>query len=321
MQTRKVHSNTNRILFSVRTGNVQNVDSYVSESQSILANLFGEAGKTHSVHDMRLNSALERFSEAKLMLQFLRSGRLSTLSEMSPCGDEEYIGAVLGFAQELSRYALGRAAEGDVISVALCQRLVVQLNGKMLEFAFRNGHLRRKFDYLKYSLRAIENSLCELNFVEPLQEIVREQTRPKRKRVDESLSVIGTDDVSVAVHLESIPSGQITDIAISTTIASDSMIEEEPYDILIDTEGFDAIRTRLEAADAIREEAIKLSRDAQKWSKQAIFAVQRAAYTEASTKLKSAESVLLKIQTLIESVSSRIYGFICLTTYCCINIL
>lgn len=45
------------------------------------------------------------------MLQFLRQGRLSTLSEMAPCGDEEYVGAVLGFAQELSRYALGRAAE------------------------------------------------------------------------------------------------------------------------------------------------------------------------------------------------------------------
>jgi len=30
---------------------------------------------------------------------------------MAPCGDEEYVGAVLGFAQELSRYALGRAAE------------------------------------------------------------------------------------------------------------------------------------------------------------------------------------------------------------------
>ena len=203
-------------------------------------------------------------------------------------------------------------------SVAVCQRLVVQLNGKMLEFAFRNGHLRRKFDSLKYSLRAIENSLCELSFVEPLQEIVREQTRPKRQRVEESLSGSSAEPSSVGVTVAesvtvttgtSLLAESVSVSASSTAIASissnsnmavdDDTVEE---DVLLDTAGFDAIRARLEAADAIREEAIKLSRDAQKWSKQAIFAVQRAAYTEATTKLKSAESVLLKIQTLIEPV-------------------
>ena len=186
----------------------------------------------------------------------------------------------------------------------------------MLEFAFRNGHLRRKFDSLKYSLRAIENSLCELSFVEPLQEIVREQTRPKRQRVEQSLSGnttgattvagSGTGSVTVSVTagnplvvVESVPSINTTAVESSSMVDDDENSVEET---LLDAAGFDAIRARLEAADAIREEAIKLSRDAQKWSKQAIFAVQRAAYTEASTKLKSAESILLKIQTLIESV-------------------
>lgn len=182
--------------------------------------------------------------------------------------------------------------QGDVPSVALCQRLVVQLNGKMLEFSFRNGHLRRKFDSLKYSLRAIENALCELSFVEPLQEIVREQTRPKRQRVEQAPSAEGTTT-----------SGDPTD----TVVSENQGLEEEQVESLFDADGFDAIRSRLDAVDAIREDAIKLSRDAQKWSKQAIFAVQRGAYADASAKLKIAESVLLKIQTLIEPVRLFIY--------------
>ena len=196
-------------------------------------------------------------------------------------------------------------------SVALCQRLVVQLNGKMLEFAFRNGHLRRKFDSLKYSLRAIENSLCELSFVEPLQEIVREQTKPKRQRVEDSLSGNSTEPPSrssTVVDSVSAPviggSSQTESVSESLSNSNNMAVDDDTSleEVLLDTAGFDAIRARLEAADAIREEAIKMSRDAQKWSKQAIFAVQRAAYTEATTKLKSAESVLLKIQTLIEPV-------------------
>ena len=66
--------------------------------------------KGASVRDNRISHAIERFSEAKLLLNFFQKGRLISLSDMSPCTDEEYIGATLGFAQELSRYAMGRAS-------------------------------------------------------------------------------------------------------------------------------------------------------------------------------------------------------------------
>lgn len=88
----------------------------------VFVQLYGSPEKQQSMHDPRLNSALERFSEAKLMLQFLQTGRLSSLSQMAPCGDEEYLGAVLGFAQEMSRYALGRAAEVNQLFYANFRR-------------------------------------------------------------------------------------------------------------------------------------------------------------------------------------------------------
>lgn len=42
----------------------------------------------------------------------------------------------------------------------------MQLNGKMLEFDFRNGHLRRKYDGLKYALKTIEEIIFELSLID-----------------------------------------------------------------------------------------------------------------------------------------------------------
>ena len=42
---------------------------------------------------------------------FFTSGLLVAPSELQPCNDEEYIGAALGFAQEIPRYVIGRATE------------------------------------------------------------------------------------------------------------------------------------------------------------------------------------------------------------------
>lgn len=59
--------------------------------------------------------------------------------------------------------------------------MVTELNGKLLEFNFRNGHLRRKYDSLKYSLRNLENILCELSFmnVNPTETSMQESKRPR----------------------------------------------------------------------------------------------------------------------------------------------
>ena len=51
-------------------------------------------------------------------------------------------------------------------SVYICRTLVTQLNGKMLEFDFRNGPIRRKYDGLKYALKTIEDIVYEISLVE-----------------------------------------------------------------------------------------------------------------------------------------------------------
>ncbi len=49
--------------------------------------------------------------------------------------------------------------------MARCRDLLTALNGKLLEFDFRNGALRRKYDGVKWGVRRMEDLLYELSVV------------------------------------------------------------------------------------------------------------------------------------------------------------
>lgn len=144
----------------------------------------------------------------------------------------------------------------------LARRLLEQLNGKMLEFDFRNGPLRRKYDGLKYALKLVEDIVFEASLVNTTEEQAVQQDA-KRQRLMET---------------EMLP---IAD--------------------------FDAIKSRLDKIDALREDVIKKSRDVQKLSKQAIFSMHRGQESDAGAKLNTCKELAVAIFDLaVTSVSVHI---------------
>ena len=112
-----------------------------------------------------VGSAFEKMISCKCMSAFFKTGALAPRSDFARFTNEEYICGVIHFCQELGRYAVGRATVGDSGSVVLCRDLVQQLFGQLLEFDFRNGPLRRKYDGVKYVLRRLEDVLYELSLI------------------------------------------------------------------------------------------------------------------------------------------------------------
>jgi hypothetical protein len=53
----------------------------------------------------------------------------------------------------VSRYAMGRATARDFASVRKARDLVHEILEYLLQFDFRNGFLRRKYDGTKYALK------------------------------------------------------------------------------------------------------------------------------------------------------------------------
>ena len=118
-----------------------------------------------SVRLANLSSQFQDYARLRSYQYFLSSGKLMPPSELPPTiSDEEYLaGAVIGLTQDLARYVIGRATARDGESVVQARYLVDNLLSYLMQFDFRNGMLRRKYDGVKYALKTCETILYELS--------------------------------------------------------------------------------------------------------------------------------------------------------------
>jgi len=328
--TRNVIKNTGKIQFAVRTGGQGSaVNNLVEENTRIINELLVATGGDSMQRSGQLSQAITTFTETRMMQHFFDTGALAAPSLLQPCDDEEYVGAALGFSQELSRYAVGRACENDTTSIEMCRNLIMQvsapttppalplsrslrldkiiqtmplilstnpyprspaltpqLNVKMLEFDFRNGPLRRKYDGLKYALKNLEDITYELSLLED-RGIGIDAGPADSDKMDEGGDAAG-------------PTAKRPRTG-TATLSDDP--PEEALDLLAADE-IDAIKGRMDAFDKLREQVIKDSRDVQKLAKQAIFAVHRGNLKGSKAQLDDALGKATAIQQLIEAQPS-----------------
>lgn len=292
-QAKTVQHMNAQIKFCLKLCDFESIGPLIEASNKAISEVLSTADFSQRE---RMSDSITENAESRLLEQFFSSGTLAPLSAIQPCSDEEYISAVLGFAQEVSRYCVGRACEGDVASIATARSVVSKISEKMLEFNFRNGNLRRKFDGLKYALRSIENITYELSLlgdVSPEAAPTESASSTKRIRLEEYSS-------------RDLSSGARRDQDVTPT--STPLDPLDPLDPLVDVGEFDQIRRRVDAVDALREDVIKQSRDIQKLSKQAIFAVQRGNTADANAKLQKARSVAAPLLEIIQQHPTLRHG-------------
>ena len=158
----------------------------------------------------------------------------------------------------------------------------------MLEFSFRNGPLRRKFDALKYAYRNVENIEFDLSMV---------QSPSASSLIARPLQISDADEGEIAPPIaKKLRSEPVHDVGVQSA--------DSTKVLLLNTSEFDEIRVRLDTVDALREEVIKQCRTVQKNSKLAIYSIQRGALADADAKLKSCLENIQKIVASIQEVSS-----------------
>lgn len=114
-----------------------------------------------------LNQRVEDLCRFQALHHFLQTGSMlppsaCRFADNLQATDEEYLaGACMGVAQDLSRYAMGRATARDFASVQQARDLVQSILEYLLQFDFRNGFLRRKYDGTKYALKVREEEGME----------------------------------------------------------------------------------------------------------------------------------------------------------------
>jgi len=189
--------------------------------------------------------------------------------------DEEYLSAIMTLTLDLQRYGLGRATVRDVSSVTLATELVDQIMNALLQFDFRNGPLRRKYDATaKYALKALETILYELAVT----------TGSVKSGTTAKADVDGTVDES---------NDSATSSAVGKPPDSKRVKSDDNKDVvLIPTDELTALQQRMEHRDELREALIKKSRDGQKAAKQSIFALHRGDFHRADHLLKQCQQCI-----------------------------
>ena len=104
-------------------------------------------------------AAISEYVEAVLYLRFVETGELVAIEGVSSV---HYLLGLADLPGELVRRAVYLASKGEKDSVGLIREAVEMIYGKMLEFNFGNGELRKKSDGIKYSLNKLEDLMLEL---------------------------------------------------------------------------------------------------------------------------------------------------------------
>ena len=173
----------------------------------------------------------------------------------------------------------------------------------MLEFDFRNGPLRRKYDGLKYAVRNIEDVLFELSLQNPI--ITSSSAIDTTSTSNATAASVEESEVDINNPAKRM---RLTDTTTTTTANSASSTtdinnqDENTQFYYLDSTEIDDIRARLDRYDQLREQVIKESRDIQKLAKQAVYAVIRQQLGEAHKKLDLAENLAKKIFLIVNEV-------------------
>jgi predicted translin family RNA/ssDNA-binding protein len=234
---RSIQTKSHQIHFAFRIGDFDRTMNMLAEGDKCLAEILDKLGENHSLREGNVSQCVEKMTGARLLYKFFESGKLAGMDEVQPCRDEEYIGAVLSFAMDISKYCVGRAIAEDEGSIELVKKMITQLNGKMLEFNFRNGPLRRKFDVLKYSLKNVENICYEYSLSKPFDAAAPAK---KKMKADDGAAMEVTETENASANTaESAKSG-----------CEDVVVDDK--ETLIDAASLDAIRIRMDTYDALR---------------------------------------------------------------------
>ncbi|RLN10731.1 hypothetical protein BBJ28_00014720 [Nothophytophthora sp. Chile5] len=126
------------------------------ESVRVIPELVALTESNPSLRDGALSASLEEYAEAKCFFHYLDTRCLLQRRDVPSVRTNEYLGGVIDFTGELMRLAVVKATSRDIQEVERYKVMVEAISGELIQFDFRNGPLRRKFDAIKYNLQKLE---------------------------------------------------------------------------------------------------------------------------------------------------------------------
>mmetsp|Transcript_16242 Transcript_16242/g.18266 ORF Transcript_16242/g.18266 Transcript_16242/m.18266 type:complete len:231 (+) Transcript_16242:160-852(+) len=190
-QSRDVLKSSKFAIFALHRGDFTGSKKLLTEAKVAIDKIVELLSEKPSQRQGSFSNALEEYIEATLFYHYLVDGYLLPSSQLDThVSDEEYLAGVIDFTGELGRYAVAKATKRDTKAVEECRNLCDLLMEQLLNFDFRNGSLRKKYDAVKYNLKKMEQILYELSLTDNLRGI----GVGKFDNLDENINENGNDN-------------------------------------------------------------------------------------------------------------------------------
>ncbi|MBR9693217.1 hypothetical protein GOV07_04810 [Candidatus Woesearchaeota archaeon] len=160
-ESRDILKLSKQAIYSVHRADVAKAEGQLAAAEKIKAKLDKEIDCNHTLKTGGFANALEEYVEAKVFLSFMKDGKIATMQSLGVCA-EPYLGGLADLTGELCRQAVILATKNDTEKVTLIHQAIEEIYGQFVQFDFRNGELRRKYDSIKYNLQKVERVLYDL---------------------------------------------------------------------------------------------------------------------------------------------------------------
>jgi len=160
-KSRDIVKLSKRMIYAVQRGEL-NLEKLKKEIKDDLQKLV-KLSKTHPslYYSGSIKIAEQEFVEAICFYEYVKNGQLPTHKDLD-IEFENYLLGICDLTGELSRKAINSAIKEKYSESKKIVEFVAELYGRLMQFDFQNGEIRRKFDSIKYDLRKLEDLMLEL---------------------------------------------------------------------------------------------------------------------------------------------------------------
>ena len=158
-QTREILKASKGAIYSLQRGDDNAAEKALADLKPKIASLkpYSEDANYASV----TKPPIQEYVEAACFSEFIATGKILSKKELGVSA-ENYIAGLCDLSGEIVRKAVNAAINDDTKTVISAKKFIENLYYGLMQFDFRNGDLRRKFDGLKYDLKKMEDLLLSL---------------------------------------------------------------------------------------------------------------------------------------------------------------
>lgn len=154
-------NNSKKAIFALHRQEFKPAEIKIKEAEEIIKKIEKKFTPNRVRREGSYSAALEEYTEAKLFLQFLKTGKITRIKEIN-LPEDSYIGGVCDLSGELVRLATNEAINKNFKEVKRVKVIINNILNELVDFDI-TGYLRTKYDQARGNLKKIEQMDYEIS--------------------------------------------------------------------------------------------------------------------------------------------------------------